>query len=120
MRGRTILAAMGIAALFGCGSGAGGGGGDDTTDGGNGSSDAPEFSSNTGPYFSTPMFFNRDVSGMPKASYSDTTIAALRAAGGWGNSDTFQIDFSIDVLTADASTPMRTFTKTGDFYSPDC
>src|SRR5215211_7920436 len=98
MRGRTILAATGIAALIGCGGGAGGGGDDASSDGGQ--ADAPEFASNAGPYFSTPMFFNRDVSALPKATYSDTTIAASRSAGGWGNGDTFQIDFSIDVLKA--------------------
>ena len=32
----------------------------------------------------------------------------------------FQIDFSIKLLMADASTPKKTFTQTGDFYSPDC
>jgi serine/threonine-protein kinase len=31
-----------------------------------------------------------------------------------------RIDFSIEVLQADATTPFRTFTRTGDFYSPDC
>jgi serine/threonine-protein kinase len=31
-----------------------------------------------------------------------------------------QIDFSLDVLTATNATPLRTFTKTGDFFSPDC
>jgi hypothetical protein len=98
-----------LAAWFGCGSS----GGDDATD-------APPFSAGAGPYFATPMFWNQDVSSVPKASYSDATIAALRAAGGWGNGDAFQIDFSIDVLGADAATPMRTFAKTGDFYSPDC
>jgi serine/threonine-protein kinase len=104
------------AALAGCGSPGGGPG-----DSGNGSSsDAPPFSSQAGPYFTSPMFWNQDVSKLPKASNSDATIAALRAGGGWGNSDIFQIDFSIDVLAADASAPMRTFTKTGEFYSPDC
>jgi len=107
--------------LLGCGGGSGGGGGgDDVTDPDGGQHDAPPFASGTGPYFSVPMFWNQDVSGVQKAPYSDATITALRAAGGWGNGDTFQIDFSIDVLTADASTPQRTFTKTGDFYSPDC
>ncbi len=116
-----IIYVCACALIIGCGSTPDKGGGDDDTnnpDGGGG--DAPDFSSGAGPYFTSPMFWNRDVSGMPKASYSDDTIAALRAAGGWGNSDTFQIDFSIDVLTADASTQKRTFTKTGDFYSPDC
>jgi serine/threonine-protein kinase len=31
-----------------------------------------------------------------------------------------RIDFSIEVLEADAATPLRTFETTGDFYSPDC
>jgi serine/threonine-protein kinase len=74
----------------------------------------------TGPYFETAMFFNRDVTGIAKSSKSDSIIAALRAAGGWGNGDKMQIDFSIDVLTADASTPHQSFTPTGDFYTPDC
>lgn len=107
MRVRHVVAC----ALFaGCGSGSGG----------YSTSDAPPFASSAGPYFTSPMFWNRDVSAVPKASYSDATIAALRAAGGWGNGDVFQIDFSMEVLSADASTPHRTFSKTGDFYTPDC
>lgn len=31
-----------------------------------------------------------------------------------------RIDFSITLLHATAATPMRSFTATGDFYSPDC
>jgi serine/threonine-protein kinase len=31
-----------------------------------------------------------------------------------------QIDFDLDVLTADATTPRRSFTPTGDFFTPDC
>ena len=72
-----------------------------------------------GPYFAHPMFFNRDVSTTPKAATSDATIAALTGAGGWGTGR-MQIDFAIDVLTADASAPMRSFTPTADFFSPDC
>src|SRR5262245_13527387 len=73
-----------------------------------------------GPYFSTPMFFNRDVSGVAKAANSDAIISALRAEGGWGNGDVMQIDFELDVLTADDATPTRSFTPTGDFFTPDC
>ena len=73
-----------------------------------------------GPYFTTPMFFNRDVSTTPKASNSDQMIAALRSEGGWGNGDTMQIDFDLDVLSADQTTPMKSFTPTGDFFTPDC
>src|SRR5689334_9172449 len=90
----------------------------DAAPGTGGDSDAPPFANNTGPYFTTKMFWNRDVSGVAKSSKSDAIIGALRAAGGWGNGDTFQIDFALDVLSADSSTPMRSFTPTGDFYSP--
>jgi len=73
-----------------------------------------------GPYFSSPMFFNSDVSKEPKAGLTQQYIGSLRAAGGWGNSDRFAIDFSFDVLAADASTPTQTFTPTADFVTPDC
>jgi serine/threonine-protein kinase len=66
------------------------------------------------------MFFNQDVSKRSPASYSANMIQELKDSGGWGNSNKFQIDFSLEVLTADASTPMMTFTPTGDFYTPDC
>ena len=73
-----------------------------------------------GPYFATPMFFNTDVSGTAKAANSDSLIAALGSEGGWGNGNVMQIDYEIDVLGADNSTPMKTFTPTSDFYTPDC
>ena len=73
-----------------------------------------------GPFFDQPMFFNRDVSGSPAAANSDALIASLRAAGGWGNGDTMQIDFSLVVLSADPSTPKLPFTPNADFYTPDC
>lgn len=73
-----------------------------------------------GPYFTVPMFFNTDVSATAKAASSASIIAALTAAGGWGNSNIMQIDFTIDVLTANATTPKRAFTPTEDFYAPDC
>lgn len=72
-----------------------------------------------GPYFESAMFWNRDVSAEPKADNSDQLIAALHAAGGWGNQDHFKIDFSFDVLSADASAP-QTFTPTDAFEIPDC
>ena len=73
-----------------------------------------------GPFFDNPMFFNSDVSRADKADNSDALIASLRGAGGWGNGDKIQIDFSFDVLAAGAGTPMRKFTPTDDFYDPDC
>jgi serine/threonine-protein kinase len=66
------------------------------------------------------MFFQEDVSGVAPSPSSDAIIASLRNAGGWGNGDTMQIDFSIEVLAADASTPRMSFTETDDFYDPDC
>jgi hypothetical protein len=66
------------------------------------------------------MFFNTDVSAVPASADSATLIAALVAEGGWGNSNVFQIDFSIDVLTGDATTPLESFTPNSNWYSPDC
>jgi len=106
MRGPYALASVVAGFAAACGSSAG--------------DDGQNFGSTGGPYFAQPMFFNQDVSGAPKAANSGTIIASLRAAGGWGNGDKMQIDFSIDVLGADASTPQMTFTTTGDFYTPDC
>ena len=77
-------------------------------------------SESSGPYFEQSMFFDRDVSGASVAADSKQIIGALRAAGGWGYADQFRIDFSMDVLEADASTPMRAFTPSADFYTPDC
>jgi serine/threonine-protein kinase len=71
-------------------------------------------------YFPDGAFFLEDVSGAAPAAYSDSMIGALRRAGGWGNGDTFQIDFSIDVLHADTATPRQVFEPTDDFYDPDC
>jgi serine/threonine-protein kinase len=92
--------------------GAGGGPGDGAP--------APGITAAAGPYFTAPMFWNLDVSATPKAANSASTIAALAAAGGWGNSNKMQIDFALDVLAANATTPKLAFTPTGDFFTPDC
>ena len=83
------------------------------SDGGGGTPTAP------GPYFAQPMFFNRDVSAVPKSPSSASILSTLQSSGGWGTGR-MQIDFAIDVLQADAATPMRAFTPTADFYAPDC
>jgi len=71
-------------------------------------------------YRVTPApFWMRDISAAPVDAASSATIANLAAAGGFGNGR-LQIDFSINVLTADASAPFQSFTPTADFYSPDC
>lgn len=96
------------------------GAGDDMSPAGGAPDDDPPSVNAAGPYFMTPMFFNRDVRAAPKAANSASIIAALAAAGGWGNSNRMQIDFSLDVLSASATTPKRTFTPTDDFFTPDC
>ena len=74
-----------------------------------------------GPYFEKPMFFNEDVSRAPVAENSARTIEALKAAGGWGRGNRFQVDFSFAVLEADASTPKRAFEPHPlYYYAPDC
>ena len=74
----------------------------------------------SGPYFPLGAPWTRDVSGAPVDGESPRVIAGLAAAGGWGNGNRLQIDFSIHVLVADAGTPLRLFTRSGDFYEPDC
>jgi hypothetical protein len=74
----------------------------------------------SGPYFATPMFWNYDVRSTPRAANSATIISSLKAAGGWGNGNIFQIDFSLNVLKASSTTPKRSWTKNSSFYSPDC
>ncbi len=53
------------------------------------------------------------------SSKSSDIVNWLASAGGFG-SGTFRMDFGLTVLKADSSTPKKTFTKTGDFFSPDC
>ncbi|HTJ46875.1 MAG TPA: hypothetical protein VL463_32450 [Kofleriaceae bacterium] len=76
--------------------------------------------SGTSRYFPAGSWFLQDVSTLPKASNSDAIITALTNAGGWGNSNKMQIDFDLDVLDATSTTRKRAFTKTDDWYSPDC
>jgi serine/threonine-protein kinase len=74
----------------------------------------------SGGYFPASSPWHQDVSAAPLDSESAAIIQTLANDGGWGNGNAFQIDFSFEVLQGDASTPFRTFTRTGDFYSPDC
>jgi hypothetical protein len=72
-----------------------------------------------GPYFPADSPWYQDVSAAPVDPESAAVISWLNGAGGWGGG-AMQIDFSIEVLEADASAPFRAFTSTGDFYNPDC
>ena len=118
--------ALGAAACTSSGSGpadgvdAGDFRGNPTDGGGSAGSGGGGTQNGVGPYFEHAMFFNTDVTGVAKSAKSDAMIARLLAEGGWGNGNEVQIDTSIDVLTADSSTPMRTFTPTNEFYTPDC
>ena len=64
--------------------------------------------------------WNTAVDSDPVSTSSDTIINWLSGAGGWGNGNKLQIDFSINMLCADATTPTQTFTVTGGSCSPDC
>jgi hypothetical protein len=72
-----------------------------------------------GPYFPADAPWYQDVSAAPVDPESAAVIAWLSSVGGWGGGR-MQIDFSIEVLEADASTPLHSFTATVDFYDPDC
>ncbi|UQA55243.1 hypothetical protein [Polyangium aurulentum] len=72
-----------------------------------------------GDLFGAPSPWHKSVEGMSKSGASDTIIYWLAANGGWGTG-TMRIDFSMEVLTADKSTPEQEFIPTDDFYNPDC
>jgi serine/threonine-protein kinase len=69
-------------------------------------------------YFPDGAPWYQDVSDRAVDPTSEVVIGALQQAG-WGSGH-FQIDFSLDVLQADAATPKVDFTPTEDFYAPDC
>lgn len=73
----------------------------------------------SGALFEQPQPWTTDVSGKPASGESKAIIDGLQAAGGWGGG-TFRIDATIEVLRATATTEVRPFTKTDDFYAPDC
>jgi hypothetical protein len=70
-------------------------------------------------YFPSDAPWYRDYSDAPVHADSAAIVAWLDQAG-WGGGDQLRIDFSIEVLEADAATPRQAFEATGDFYSPDC
>ncbi|MCB9849598.1 MAG: hypothetical protein H6817_02715 [Phycisphaerales bacterium] len=70
-------------------------------------------------YFPRESVWYQDVSYWPVDAQSAEVISWLTNAGGWGLGH-MQIDFSIEVLQADVSTPLMSFTPTDDWYFPDC
>ncbi len=85
-----------------------------------GSPDVPPASSTprSGAFFPPDAVWYRDVSTARLDSQSAAVIANLDAAG-WGLGR-MQIDFSIEVLEAGATTPLLAFTPTEDHFRPDC
>jgi hypothetical protein len=72
-----------------------------------------------GPYFPADAPWYLDVSAAPVDAESAAVISRLAGVGGWGGGH-MQIDFSIEVLEADASAPFKTFTPNADFFPGDC
>lgn len=79
-----------------------------------------------GPYFPADSPWYQDISSAPVDPESATVIAWLASMNIWTGNPALlpparmQIDFSIEVLEANGSTPFRSFIPTGDFYDPDC
>lgn len=71
-------------------------------------------------WFANPMPWTRSVALLLPSDQSEAIIADLEDSGGWGNNNTFQIDFSIEVLEADAETPRQEFEPTDDWYEEEC
>ncbi|OBJ53396.1 hypothetical protein [Mycobacterium sp. 1423905.2] len=75
-----------------------------------------------GALFEVAEPFSGNVSGSPVAQRSEAIIQALTTAGGWGNGNAFQIDFSIPVFYADGHTPRMQVVGADEycFNGPDC
>ena len=71
-----------------------------------------------GHFFPDAAPWYTDVSGAAVDPASGAMITDLQRLG-WGLG-VFQIDWSLDVLDADASTPRQAFIPDAGFYSPDC
>ncbi|HEX2569156.1 MAG TPA: kelch repeat-containing protein [Polyangia bacterium] len=70
-------------------------------------------------YFPVGSEWARDISHAPLDAESPQAIGALAALGGWGLG-VMRIDFSLNVVEADAQVPFLNFTPISDFYYPDC
>jgi serine/threonine-protein kinase len=108
------------------------GGGDGSTpgqDSGTGGGDSGMITPTVGGLFTQPEPWTQDVSALTKDARSDAIIGALVSMGGWGAGNNLQVDFSIPLFFADASTPRTTIIKppTGGpwaysycYGGPDC
>jgi hypothetical protein len=73
-----------------------------------------------GGIFSAAEPWNTAVDQDLPSTGSAAIISGLATAGGWGNGNVMQIDTSINILCADATTPLMPFTLAGGACSPDC
>jgi hypothetical protein len=86
------------------------------------SSAEPAGGASGGGLFSAQVPWTKDVSGAAPSERSAAIIGALNKAGGWGNDNKLQTDFSITVFEADASTPKTQVVAAGEYCygGPDC
>lgn len=99
--------------------GSSGSGGSSSSGGGSGTSTGGSTGSAT--LFPPDAPWYQDVSGPAHlAAESSAIIGDLAASGGWGNGNVLQIDFSITLQHATATTEYVSWNTTGDWYSPDC
>jgi hypothetical protein len=112
MHGLRAAAALSAGLLCGCGSGHA------PAPGLPSPSPTPGAGETVGAYFPASAVWYQDVSATPLDSESAAVVAYLDSTG-WGLGR-MQIDFSIEVVTAPAGTPLRSFTPTDDFFTPDC
>jgi hypothetical protein len=120
MKATAFVVGSALVLSVGCSSSSDASGSGNAGDGGGGGSGT----STIGGIFQVAEPWTEDVSALPKATNSDAIIASMDSAGGWGNGDKLQIDFSIPLFLADASTPRQTITaQPGNDYcygGPDC
>jgi serine/threonine-protein kinase len=71
------------------------------------------------PYFPPGSIWTQDVSHAPLDPHSSTIITWLADAGGWGNNNRMQVDFSLRVMQTDAHTPYLPFRKGPGWIAAD-
>jgi len=94
-------------------------GDDGSDDGGDDGGSDDGLGSPGGRYFPDGAVWYQDISAAPLDAESDAVISWLADNGGFGLGR-LQIDFSIEVLEADADTPRREFEPTEDWYDVEC
>ncbi len=112
--GRTSASTGGATSTSGAGSS-----GSSTGSSGSGAATCAGFNA-VGGIFQASEPWNTAVDQDPVSASSSTIINWLSSNGGWGNGNQMQIDFSINILCADATTPMDAFTLSQGSCSPDC